>query len=503
MAIVIPSYEFSFGHGFLSPRGDVIRKSLWSNGEICKPFQYRFNDLALVRASGRSIPADLADLLDIAAAVLLSDRLAPRSLGNERDPEEDLQSRRIMINLPVREPGRWSSPAAMLALTRLLGYLSHDEFSFRFSRRSSDRPRRSEIQAAFAFDTCGPNPIGVLHSGGLDSFLGLLRAAREQSPRPVVSASVASSVRLLGVQARIVAGLRSFVLRSDGRDSGLLWPYMVLGLMQVSRNREDRESSQRTRGFLYLVTGLVSVALAGGSELWVAENGIGAISLPYTADQVGAQSTRATHPRTLALFMEFVKTTLDRPFRLSNPFVWTTKGEMVRELLSDDRSMELARQTVSCDRVPYLRLGEACGRCTSCLLTRQALLTVGLASVDQSTHRRYLVDVLGREVNHLPGVLTPLYAIRLQAERLRLALDDDAPFEGMVHAFPELTDVLASANHMELQRQDIEQRLVDLYRAYLSQTDRFLALIERPGWGRDASIIGLDEPAVRNAARSA
>lgn len=65
--------------------------------------------------------------------------------------------------------------------------------------------------------------------------------------------------------------------------------------------------------------------------------------------------------------------------------------------------------------------------------------------------------------------------------------------------FPERTDVLASAEYRELDRGGMERGLVDLYRAYLGQTDRFFALVRRPGWGRRAPITDLDERAALSA----
>lgn len=499
MITMMPTYEFRFGHGLASPVGEVVRIAYSPGGPVCKTFSYRFDDLLFVKATGVSMPADLADLLDIAAAVLISDRLAPRSAAKGRSHEDGLPSRRIVVNLAVRDPDRWTDPCVRSALERLLSYLSQDEFSFRFGQRSRSAPRRSEIQALLPWSQCDDEPRGVLHSGGLDSYLGLVRATSEQPQRPIGAASVASSQRVRRVQGRIVEGLRSYVGYQGQSASDILWPVMVLGLARGSRSRDDRESSQRTRGFLYLVAGVVGVALAGGRELWVAENGIGAIGLSYTVDQVGAETTRATHPRTLAFFGNLLRVSLDRPLRVLNPFLWTTKSDMVRVLHSNDRLLELARQTVSCDRVPYLAPGEACGRCSSCLLTRQALITGGLAPVDQSECRRYIVDVLADEANGPPGALTPLYAMRVQAERLRLALTRAAPFDAMAQSFPELLDVLASADYLGLDRATIEGNLVDLYRAYLGQTDRFLALIQRPGWMHRAPITELAERAAWSA----
>jgi hypothetical protein len=95
---------------------------------------------------------------------------------------------------------------------------------------------------------------------------------------------------------------------------------------------------------------------------------VGAVSLTYTADQFGAHTTRATHPRALHLFQQLLSRALpELPLRVVNPLLWRTKGEAARLLLfgGSERGVlrSIARRTVSCDRVSWMTPGISCGRC--------------------------------------------------------------------------------------------------------------------------------------------
>jgi hypothetical protein len=118
----------------------------------------------------------------------------------------------------------------------------------------------------------------------------------------------------------------------------------------------------------------------------VYETGTGCINLPTSAAQVGAQNTRAMHPRTLALFNLLAQVVLDQPVRVLAPFFLHTKGDLCR--LAGENLAALARVSMSCDEgeghKPEAMLH--CGLCTSCLFRRIALHAGGL--VPDVTHYR-------------------------------------------------------------------------------------------------------------------
>jgi hypothetical protein len=186
------------------------------------------------------------------------------------------------------------------------------------------------------------------------------------------------------------------------------------------------EASQRSRGLLFLAMGATAASQLHLPTFSVYETGVGCINLPTSAAQVGAQGTRAMHPRTLALFNQLVGTVLERPVRAVAPFFLHTKGELCR--LAGSALADLARVSMSCDEgeghKPDAMLH--CGLCTSCLFRRIALRAGGLIP-DTTAYR----DVVTRRHGVYEIAAFENHAARLRACRTfddLMDLDPDARF---------------------------------------------------------------------------
>src|SRR5205085_10815902 len=137
--------------------------------------------------------------------------------------------------------------------------------------------------------------------------------------------------------------------------------------------RNDLNRIPRSRGFVFLLLGAVCALLEGKDELFVYENGIGAINLNYGSPEVGLDQSRAVHPISLIEMSHLVSNTLDAPFAFHNPFLFTTKAQMceVFNRLPEQFLVQVNRlvsKTVSCDRrsrIPKELM--QCGCCSSCL----------------------------------------------------------------------------------------------------------------------------------------
>jgi Queuosine biosynthesis protein QueC len=173
-------------------------------------------------------------------------------------------------------------------------------------------------------------------------------------------------------------------LRSHGVAAN--WLKLDHQLRGAHRPRNRMEASQRSRGLLFLAMGAAAASQVELPTFSVYETGVGCINLPTSAAQVGAQGTRAMHPRTLALFNQLAEIVLDHPVRVTAPFFLHTKGELCR--LAGSALGDLARASMSCDE------GEGhkpdallhCGLCTSCLFRRIALRAGGLVP-DSTAYR--------------------------------------------------------------------------------------------------------------------
>jgi hypothetical protein len=155
---------------------------------------------------------------------------------------------------------------------------------------------------------------------------------------------------------------------------------------------------------LFLAMGATAAYQVGAPTFSIFETGVGCLNLPTSRAQVGAQGTRAMHPKTLSLFNRLAEIVLDRPVAVIAPFFLHTKGELCR--LSGPALPKLASVSMSCDEGEGHKSNpmEHCGLCTSCLFRRVALHAVGTHSDptvyrDQQTSRHGIYELRALE-NH-------------------------------------------------------------------------------------------------------
>jgi hypothetical protein len=139
----------------------------------------------------------------------------------------------------------------------------------------------------------------------------------------------------------------------------------------------DKESSQRTRSFLFLTLGVLCARRAGHTEVvYLAENGQMAIHLPLTPARIGAFSTHTAHPEVLAKAERFFNETLQTNLHIANPYVHKTKAEVIK-IVWEKLSSAIPR-TISCWKTSRM-VGEAthCGACIPCIVRRIAIESHG------------------------------------------------------------------------------------------------------------------------------
>lgn len=426
--------------------------------------RYYIGDKVIAHTFASRIPADLADLVDVALAVYLADRLAPR-----RAPSADRYhlhwNRHLHLTLPVRDVWRWRDTLVQTRLRDVLALLTEDTWEFDFVPRPGER-RIAEMQE-YLFPDRPTAPLAVaLFSGGLDSLAGLCHQLAARPDQSFVLFCGGTSQRAIGAQRDLT---RSLPIRLKRSITPVVVPF---GLRQRGRRQYDGdERTQRSRAFAFQCLGAVTAVLAGGDALEIYEHGIGALNLPYTAAQLGAQSTRATDPRVLAAMGDFVSLAIDRPFAFRLPFLTLTKAELcssVRGVGLED----LIRRTFSCDGFPQRVAGRSqCGLCTSCLLRRQALHAAGLKEHDALDS--YVHDVLAEEHSVPSAKLYPLRAMLDQVETLRRALNGPDPWADLSRAYPQLVDVVACLANPSNPLRSAEQQIVDLYRHYCDEWQHF------------------------------
>lgn len=437
--------------------------SFWSRDEI------------LSEAFSRVLPDRAADLMDVMGAVYAADRRSKRIFNGTATGQ-----RRISIRIPVRDPEAWSSPELVISLRKLLSWVSGDVWDLEFTGQA--RTKGLEGGQGFLFEVPLEAPVNVsLFSGGLDSLAGLAHHALGCPGGSRVLVSGCTHNRLSSQQAAQVNWIRYAWRRGQPSATGDV-RHVAVPFGVDADDAVNEEKGQRTRSLLFLAMGVNAALQAGAEALHVLENGIGALNLPLNGTQLGTDNYRGVHPRTLAMTERLFASALEKPVRIENPFMFTTKAEMCRAL-PEAGLAALVRETVSCDGYPQRVPGQAqCGCCTSCVLRRQALFCSGLAGHDPSAgYRRDILNGVKRlEPDESHGFMVMNEQVKLMAR----CLESDRPWQELTVAYPELarTTVELAARPGALGQEDLAASYVELFRTHVHEWNEFASEVVAAGW---------------------
>ncbi len=425
----------SFGKGPTPFLFDFTRadRVLWTYGRRSgereaagTPAGFFVDDAEIADQFSHTLEPLMADLVDIAVAVHMADRLAVRTIefrGN--------WSRRLEARMCVRNPEFWTNSPLKERLQNLLAFLTEDIWTLTFILRR-DSSRSSEIQIHLPLAKADGDVEVSLFSGGLDSFAGNAGQASECENHFVfVSGSPNPQQRFR--QQQQVKMLR--------QELGRPIFHVCVPYGMHHGDEYAQEFSRRTRGFLFLILGGVTALSAGSSFLFLYENGLGAINLPYDESQVGTDNARAVHPTALREAAELLGLVGNKRFSILNRSIYKTKAQMLQHP-GMTRVANGIPLTFSCDAFPVRTKGHAqCGFCTSCLLRRHSLETAGLAAFDSGG---YLQDWKSGSFKPTRHHLIGLRAMDWQVLRLNKCFAQHDPWRALCFDFPELRAVVNS-----------------------------------------------------------
>ena len=331
---------------------------------------FRIGTDRLSRQLVQRIDALLLDLLEIAATVFVADSSVRRGGRVRADFGKDWR-RTFRFQIPVRRIEFWNQRDVQVALVQAVHFLADDDVTFEFFPSAAPEPPQAylpfsaEKQEAFTAEDV------ILFSGGLDSLAGALERL-ETGPGRVVLVSHRSAPKVASRQEQLVDALR---LRHGNR---ILW----IPVTATRVGQEARDTTQRSRSFLYAVLGFIAARMVGATRVRFFENGVVSANLPISPQVIGTMATRTTHPLALRSFNELLALLPGKPAGIENSYIGLTKTEVVEKLRSQ-RVLELIPVTMSCTNV-YQRSDEHshCGECSQCLDRRFALLAAGLAAHD-------------------------------------------------------------------------------------------------------------------------
>ncbi|NJL00570.1 MAG: hypothetical protein HC910_08375 [Spirulinaceae cyanobacterium SM2_1_0] len=404
----------------------------------------------------KEFPSIVADIIDLAVAIHAADRLISQSLRQ--------QQTKIHIVLPIRHPEILNQSSFQNKLSSFLEWATGSRWIFEFSKRV-DLGRFVEQQPLLASSDPYIDEV-VLWSGGLDALAGLYTHLKENRQISFMLFGTGSNDNAYARQKQIFqALLPSFPNR--------------LNLCRVpirfsESNLHIKNKIPRARGVVFTLLGAACTYLMGQKVLYLYENGIGAINLPYRKSAVGLDHSRSVHPLTLLRVSDLMSEIMGEEFRVRNPFLFWTKAEMCQQL-SEDARHDLPPLTKSCDS-PHRKQPIQCGYCSSCILRKQALAA---SQIEDRTH--YIVPHGIRPVGDIRLHRQNMLAQVSTLKRLLNYSEDAIPrWESLTRRFPDLDDIVDRTHGMEsLTPPEMRKNLIRLYQTYVLEWDAVEPQISR------------------------
>lgn len=329
------------------------------------------------------------DFLTVSLAVTAADTFIKREAAN------DGWTREFEIVVAIADPDAWVS--LLPDLETALRFLSGDIWHINLQGNGLCVPHPYQIHGRARIIPLNGQDCVCLFSGGLDSSTAVLDLL-PQGHNPVLVSH--SYTRDKAIQDKISryfpCGLSRF--------TAALSPTYHL----------PSEPSMRTRSFNFLAYGAVvasALSVRSGNQivdLLIPENGLIALNAPLTPRRLGSLSTRTTHPYFLGLIQKIFDG-LGIPAKITNPYKFITKGEMLQCCSNRIILERIASQTVSCGK--WKRSGQQCGRCVPCLI-RRASFHVAAGLVDSTLYRHSDLSNVYQDEDERDDLLALMLAVR-------------------------------------------------------------------------------------------
>jgi hypothetical protein len=443
-----PEYHFDFGS-----LGVQRAVPAFSGGEQNFYGQEYFAEYGRIAgAFANRLSERSADWAELAVAIYIADRFSPRrdlrfhkGLSHRR---RKIRLRSAVLDLPF-----WKSADTQKLLRDALWVLTEDDWHFEFIKRETPLPSCAQ---EFLFAEPIDNPIRVaLFSGGLDSFAG----AAFQLQIPGLTHVFVSGV----THGRMEVGQRqqmSLLKKNSDRDVRHIPVWY--GLKEKIIRDNTLERSQRSRAFMHITLGAVASLHIGTDELYMYENGFGALNLPFDATQIGIETSKAANPVFHRAMEKFIEAVSGKPFKIVNPFLFLTKAQALRQAQVGKFGVNLA-ETFSCDRFPDWREGRPqCGTCASCILRRLSLEAADLADCDLGSG--YARDLKSNSFIPDNSTASILSHYEEQASTLDKALNRENPWQALATDFPELYEIENALNPDGESEKQVREALLTLLR---------------------------------------
>jgi 7-cyano-7-deazaguanine synthase in queuosine biosynthesis len=313
----------------------------------------------------RKLPSKIAaDFLLVGGVIYALDKLVTRSAAS------DGWTRNLPVEIPVSDPGIWSTVAE--DLNACISFLTGDHWRFTFSQNRRQLFGGSSLGAT-AWGAAKPEAIS-LFSGGMDSLCGIIDWLEDHPGKGLLLAAHHDG-QMHGPfsdQKNMLPMIRQ------------AYPNRIQAtLVRVGNSDTSPEITLRSRSIVFIA---VAVAVASGhgfeGTLLLPENGTIALNIPLSPSRRGSCSTRTAHPFYVAGLQEILSK-LGLALTIHNPLMGKTKGEVAASCLNQSLFKATVFASVSCAKRGHVvtwinRNANGCGMCMPCVYRRAALHKAGL-----------------------------------------------------------------------------------------------------------------------------
>lgn len=322
----------------------------------------------------------MVDLLELATYVYTADCAVSREQAWIDDKSTEPWSRDFHLVMPVRDLAFWNRDDVRDGLIDALDYLSSDQFGITFCELKEGR----EVSKYLKIENVEDKPFYsiervTMFSGGLDSLAGAVECAERGESLVLVSHRSAPQINRR--QIALVKKLKE------------KFPVPIMHIpVWVNKSGFHRESTQRTRTFLFSALGVAVASVLKAKGVRFYENGVISLNWPLADEALRSRASRSTHPKSLLRLQELYRlVTDDTGFAVDNPYVFKTKTEVV-SLINERCASDLIEHSCSCVHTMFQPKTQwHCGRCGQCIDRRIAILAAGLEAFDSEDD--YVSDV--------------------------------------------------------------------------------------------------------------
>ncbi|MGF9821077.1 7-cyano-7-deazaguanine synthase [Brevibacillus agri] len=295
----------------------------------------------------------ILDVVDVFSTIYYMDIMTRR---------KNDQGRTYSVSIPVTNINLWESNKA--SLKKLIKFVSRDDVNFQFVQID-----KKFLGTSLPLDFGTFNNVSLL-SGGLDSFSGAFHNITQGFN------TIYIGYKLNTFEQSKQETIANFVTSNHTNSLGYFFNKL---------NCNKVEPTQATRSLLFLCLATAVAYYYRVRDVIIYENGF----LSLNPFKNGRFTTKTTHPRTISLF-NTILCSLGIEQRVSNPFIFETKGEIINRL--DEDFKQQIKYTHTCSRSRQnLHLQDKkkqCGTCIPCVLRK-----ISLAAYDNEIYDAQVYDV--------------------------------------------------------------------------------------------------------------